>query len=46
MPTDPEELKKLQEEQAEMMKKAGGGGIASLFGESFSFSFHNSLLTT
>ena len=32
MPTDPEELKKIQEEQAEMMKKAGGGGLASLFG--------------
>ena len=32
MPTDPEELKKLQEEQADMMKKAGGGGLASMFG--------------
>tara|TARA_B100000780_G_C20994367_1_gene397711 strand:+ start:32 stop:637 length:606 start_codon:yes stop_codon:yes gene_type:complete len=32
MPTDPEELKKIQEEQAEMMKKAGGGGLASMFG--------------
>jgi hypothetical protein len=32
MPTDPEELKKLQEEQAEMMKSAGGGGLAKMMG--------------